>query len=669
MENKDEIKAASENGFTNEPPKFYFPSELEGSKKEDKAPSPTPEREHRPSGPTNIFGNSAILNIPELKKDDPAPKVDEPTVDSIYDGPPKAKRIALVLIPLVALLLVFAIALSSLLIVLSLNKPDRSEYLFDAKGLLGVKSSESPTLWGFINESGDVVIDYQFLDVKPFTEVGLAAVKVNNGSRWGYINTHGDIVIDTVFIEAYPFDAKGFAVVKDENGNYGMINKHGDYVVEPEYRTLSPFNEFGVAYTDNGLIFRDNFKMIKVGDNARISAFSTDGYASLGDGRLINKNGKIIKIVQSIEASGILPDHSPVEKSNDNAAYSKVSASSIQKPVIDKEYFANDLVWVCFDGKYGYINDKFEIAIDCKFKSANPFSSNGLAGVQFEDGTYGYINKKGETVISLAKYSNISSLGDFSDTGFATVSFGAFNGGNIVYGDSLSPSSSVVWYVQNTNVLNEDGEFLFDEPLGIGTVRELGDKILVRSRTDANSSNFVLTAYNKSGEAAWSIECATASITAIFEESFLLGGALYSFDGELIADLSEYGNGYSYCHFQGNSLDYIIFIAYEALIKNENHYFVFDHDGKLILDSPMSGYRTPSFFADGYITLSQDTSNEQTKTIGRFKGGEFQAFIKTNGYVAYDTVTSYFENGRHGSGYYYGGLYSGSSFSGRIVDN
>lgn len=68
--------------------------------------------------------------------------------------------------------------------------------------------------WGFIDQKGEVQIDFQFEDARSFT-MHLAAVK-KNGS-WGYVGLSGDMVIRPVFGEAKPFE-KGTAPVKTGDG-------------------------------------------------------------------------------------------------------------------------------------------------------------------------------------------------------------------------------------------------------------------------------------------------------------------------------------------------------------------------------------------------------------------------------------------------------------------
>ena len=58
------------------------------------------------------------------------------------------------------------------------------------------------TNFGFVDQSGNVKLDYTYEDAKSFSE-GLAPVKIDG--RWGYINERGSLVIDAIFDDAQPF--------------------------------------------------------------------------------------------------------------------------------------------------------------------------------------------------------------------------------------------------------------------------------------------------------------------------------------------------------------------------------------------------------------------------------------------------------------------------------
>ena len=65
--------------------------------------------------------------------------------------------------------------------------------------------------WGFVDQDGELVIDYSYEDARSFQN-GYAAVCVEG--KWGYIDEDGNMVIDPVFTEATYFSSHGTAAVK-----------------------------------------------------------------------------------------------------------------------------------------------------------------------------------------------------------------------------------------------------------------------------------------------------------------------------------------------------------------------------------------------------------------------------------------------------------------------
>jgi len=82
---------------------------------------------------------------------------------------------------------------------------------FGAENYAAVKRNG---VWGFINTSGEVIIDFQFEDALSFGQ-HIAAVKV--GEYWGYINIFGDIIFEPEFLQVGSF-ASGSAPVLTERG-------------------------------------------------------------------------------------------------------------------------------------------------------------------------------------------------------------------------------------------------------------------------------------------------------------------------------------------------------------------------------------------------------------------------------------------------------------------
>jgi len=102
-------------------------------------------------------------------------------------------------------------------------------------------NNKGEEIWGFVNKTGDVVINCQFKDVDSFKE-GLCAVK-NDEKKWGYIDNTGKIVINPQFDYAFSF-VEGSAIVKFGD-KWGVIDKNGKYTINPQFD--------GMEYEKKGL--------------------------------------------------------------------------------------------------------------------------------------------------------------------------------------------------------------------------------------------------------------------------------------------------------------------------------------------------------------------------------------------------------------------------------
>lgn len=65
--------------------------------------------------------------------------------------------------------------------------------------------------WGFVDQDGELVIDYAYEDARSFQN-GYAAVCLDG--KWGYIDEGGNMVIDPIFLEATYFSSQGTAAVR-----------------------------------------------------------------------------------------------------------------------------------------------------------------------------------------------------------------------------------------------------------------------------------------------------------------------------------------------------------------------------------------------------------------------------------------------------------------------
>jgi hypothetical protein len=214
--------------------------------------------------------------------------------------------------------------------------------------------------YGFIDQSGAIAIPPNtnwlpnlHLEARHFVE-GLEPMQMRwtpgmtNGFKWGYVDGKGKFAIEPQFSYAQPF-SEGLAAVRDTSGRYGYkygyIDHAGKYVITPQF--------------DEAFAFLDGFACVGVSN--------LFGY--------IDKRGVFII----------------------NPQYHSAATRG----------FAEGLVWVEVDEKWGCVNEKGETVIGFKFTEPSYFSE-GLARVTVADsnappnfpGSMGYIDKTGALAIA-----------------------------------------------------------------------------------------------------------------------------------------------------------------------------------------------------------------------------------------------------------------------------
>ncbi|SMP60719.1 WG repeat-containing protein [Anoxynatronum buryatiense] len=100
--------------------------------------------------------------------------------------------------------------------------------------------------WGFMNTSGEIVIEPVFQQVLTFSDNGLAPVQVDN--LWGLINTKGESVVEPQFDymhHQFSMGLIGAGIV--EPGEIGFLNKDGNWAIAPTGILAGHFNEEGLA--------------------------------------------------------------------------------------------------------------------------------------------------------------------------------------------------------------------------------------------------------------------------------------------------------------------------------------------------------------------------------------------------------------------------------------
>lgn len=279
-----------------------------------------------------------------------------------------------------------------------------------SNGLLSVLKDGK---WGYINEAGTLVIDYQFEYAYEFNDDGYAVVSVDdrfglidkngkyiinpqygllssdssdglrlvgNDGKFGYLDKKGNIVIDFIFDGAFDF-RNGYAIVC-LGSVYGIIDTKGQYVVNPQY------DELNYAYSE------------KSGKNLFVAEKdSKTGY--------IDEKGNTVidfifdYIVWYDDTAEFLEDkYAVVEVNGKRGAVDTKGNYIIEPKYEDLFYYGNDL-FVFTDGntdKKGFINAEGVETVSAQFDAV---LANGVELIPAAIGDYwGFVDSTGKYVIN-----------------------------------------------------------------------------------------------------------------------------------------------------------------------------------------------------------------------------------------------------------------------------
>lgn len=114
---------------------------------------------------------------------------------------------------------------------------------------------ENTKLYGYKDENGTLVIDYQFDRAGDFSEDRAGVWKDKKGT---YIDPVGNTVTDYRFKVMGKF-SNGLAAVSEDTKTYGFIDKDGNVVIDFIYSNVGDFDEEGhtVAYLGDKLVTID----------------------------------------------------------------------------------------------------------------------------------------------------------------------------------------------------------------------------------------------------------------------------------------------------------------------------------------------------------------------------------------------------------------------------
>jgi hypothetical protein len=225
----------------------------------------------------------------------------------------------------------------------------------------GLACIEIKNKWGYIDETGKVVITPQFDDSQPFSE-GFAAVASKDKAGelvWGFIDKSGKILINPQFKTAYNF-VNGKALVNDGK-KYGYIDDKGLYTINPQF--------------DQGRAFSEGLAAVKQGE---LWGF-------------ISEDGKISINPQFEQVSSFKNGLAAVRSGKDNWGYIDLKGKYAINPQFKGAgKFYSNFTPVLTGDKYGFIDKDGKYLINPQFSNItiSPFNSD----LQFWPELNEYIN-------------------------------------------------------------------------------------------------------------------------------------------------------------------------------------------------------------------------------------------------------------------------------------
>jgi WG containing repeat len=289
-----------------------------------------------------------------------------------------------------------------------------------------LRHGEKNSRWGFVDASGQWVIEPRFVDEGDFAE-GLAWASDGSGQGAGYIDKTGAWVIKPQFRHAMEF-SEGLAAVQDKSGRWGYTDASGSWVIAPRFASAQAFSE-GLSAVEVDATYRGPWGFIDTTGEFVIapryehspgflygkSRFK-DGVVLINRGTgsdydIIASDGRLIK---SIKAESMSPFRDGLaltrighgdacgEAGVDIFVYlNQTGERAFDKTFCGAHEFSDGMAAAWKDRLYGYVDKSGDWAIPPSFEVVMDFGE-GLAAVKRDahDKHWDYIDKTGQVVIT-----------------------------------------------------------------------------------------------------------------------------------------------------------------------------------------------------------------------------------------------------------------------------
>ena len=262
---------------------------------------------------------------------------------------------------------------------------------------------QSSHRWAFIDASGrhigweTVTVDGKSVERPKFAAAsafaqGLAAASIevkDKGTLWGYVDTTGQFVIQPQFWSALDFanDRAPVLVPNQGRGTWGYVDKTGNFAIKAQYDWAS--------------VFKDGFA--RIGWRSACPGCDVDKY------QLLDPSGRVLT-EQQYDYIGEFAEGLVEVGLGGKMGFLDTSGRVVIKPTFDAYYnaegnyynyytcqFSEGLAAVPSGKTWGFIDTTGKLVIPATFTSAQPFKGQ-LARVWTDAGA-GYVDKTGKIVI------------------------------------------------------------------------------------------------------------------------------------------------------------------------------------------------------------------------------------------------------------------------------
>jgi hypothetical protein len=284
-----------------------------------------------------------------------------------------------------------------------LAEKERIDQLF-----LPYKSGEK---WGFINQSGKIVIPATFDGVDFFHE-GIAVVSVND--KLGYINKSGNTIIKPQFDEANAF-SNGVAVFQ-KNNRYGLLDRSGGVLLEPIFKDISLSSEnlffalkdslYACYSVDGAQILVPSLTEVKSFENGKAIVAKNSGWG------VMDTLGKPVINFQYDDIRSIAQNYLATKDAK-TIFFSNAGDTLFTADSVEISAFSEGFALIVKNNKIGIINQNAQLVVKYTFDNY----SNALIFGLFKYGhakmydassnKFGLIDTLGNWTV-LPKFSNIS---------------------------------------------------------------------------------------------------------------------------------------------------------------------------------------------------------------------------------------------------------------------